>query len=325
MTQLPRLYVALLRYRVAAMVAMFMLLGAVRADGAVALSWRVLFAALALASSYVAATALNDLADEDIDRVNHPRDAGRPLVEGTATRRDLRALAPVAGGLSVAAAVPLGTRGVALVLLSLAIGVAYSTRPLLLSYRTWLAHLALAVAYVAVPFALGAVASGGSLDVSDAVFAAGLFSLFLSRIVLKDFRDRRGDALYRKPTLLLRWGKARTCGVSFAALLVGDVLLSASVELSLVPVVQLFVVAIALMLRRLRGSDNERDEQIAIGIGARVGNGLLLTTLGVLLLAESGAAPAERLTFALAFAAIFGASFATLAANPDQVLVGYKG
>jgi 4-hydroxybenzoate polyprenyltransferase len=322
-TRLPRLFVVLLRYRVAAMVAMFMLLGAVRADGAAALSWRALWAAVALVSSYVAATALNDLADEDIDRVNHPRDAGRPLVEGTGTRGDLRALAPVAAALALAAAVPLGGRGVAVVALSVAIGVAYSTRPLLLSYRTSIAHLALAVAYVAVPFGLGAVASGGSLDASDGVFAAGLFCLFLSRIVLKDFRDR--DALYGKPTLLLRWGKTRTCAASLVALLAGDALLSAGVEPTLVLVLQLFVIAIAWMLHRLLHANHERDEQVAIGIGARVGNGLLLTTLGVLLLAENGAAPAERLTFALAFTAAFGASFATLAANPDQVLVGYKG
>jgi 4-hydroxybenzoate polyprenyltransferase len=141
-----------------------MLLGAVRSDGAAALSRHVLWAVLALGSSYVAATALNDLADEDIDRVNHPRDAGRPLVEGTATRRELRALAPAAAALALGAAAPLGVRGVAAVAVSLAIGVAYSTQPLLLSYRTSLAHVVLAVAYVAVPFALGAVACGGSLD-----------------------------------------------------------------------------------------------------------------------------------------------------------------
>jgi hypothetical protein len=76
--------------------------------------------------------------------------------------------------------------------------------------------------------------------------------------------------------------------------------------------------------RRLYRAGDERDEQVAIGIGARVGNGLLLTTLGVPLLAENGAAPAERLTFALAFTAVFGASFATLAANPDQVLVATR-
>jgi hypothetical protein len=101
-------------------------------------------------------------------------------------------------------------------------------------------------------------------------------------------------------------------------------LLCATVEPALVPVLQLFVVAIASMLRRLYRAGDERDEQVAIGIGARVGNGLLLTTLGVPLLAENGAAPAERLTFALAFTAVFGASFATLAANPDQVLVATR-
>src|SRR5205823_9839649 len=69
-TKLPRLYVVMLRYRIAAMVAMFMLLGAAR-EARLELGPRYLWAALALASSYVAATALNDLADEEIDKVNH--------------------------------------------------------------------------------------------------------------------------------------------------------------------------------------------------------------------------------------------------------------
>ena len=89
MRNLPWLYVVMLRYRIAAMVAMFMLLGAAR-EGRLELGLRYVWAALALASSYVAATALNDLADEEIDRVNHPRDAGRPLVDGIASRRSRR-------------------------------------------------------------------------------------------------------------------------------------------------------------------------------------------------------------------------------------------
>ncbi|TMK32857.1 MAG: hypothetical protein E6G64_05935 [Actinobacteria bacterium] len=111
MTKLPRLYVVMLRYRIAAMVAMFMLLGAAR-EGRIELGLRYVWASLALASSYVAATALNDLADEQIDKVNHPRDAGRPLVEGTATRRELLALHVLASMLAVVAALPLGRRGV---------------------------------------------------------------------------------------------------------------------------------------------------------------------------------------------------------------------
>src|SRR5207253_580337 len=127
-SKLPWLYVVMLRYRIAAMVAMFMLLGAAR-EGSVELGLRYAWAALALASSYVAATALNDLADEEIDRINHPRDAGRPLVEGTATRRELLVLHLLACAASVVAALPLGRTGVLLVLGSLVVSQAYSARP----------------------------------------------------------------------------------------------------------------------------------------------------------------------------------------------------
>jgi len=132
--RLPRLYVVMLRYRVAAMIALFLLLGAAR-EGPLELGLPYLFAALALASSYVAATALNDLADEQIDRVNHPRDAGRPLVEGTASRRELLVLHVVASAATLAAAVPLGLRAVGLIGVSLVVSQVYSARPVRLSYR----------------------------------------------------------------------------------------------------------------------------------------------------------------------------------------------
>ena len=122
--RLPRLYVVMLRYRVAVMVALFLLLGAAR-EGELRLGWRYVFAALALASSYVSATALNDLADEEIDKVNHPRDAGRPLVEGTAGRLDLLVLCLLAAALALVAAVPLGTAGTALIAAALLISQAY--------------------------------------------------------------------------------------------------------------------------------------------------------------------------------------------------------
>src|SRR5205085_7937248 len=132
--KLPTLYVVMLRYRVAAMIALFLLLGAAR-EGPLDLGLPYLFAAVALSSSYVAATALNDLADEEIDKVNHPRDAGRPLVEGTATRRELLVLHLLAFAATVLAALPLGRSGVLLVLGSLVVSQAYSARPVRLSYR----------------------------------------------------------------------------------------------------------------------------------------------------------------------------------------------
>lgn len=85
-----------------------------------------------------------------------------------------------------------------------------------------------------------------------------------------------------------------------------------------------FVVAIAVMLRDLWRADDPRAEQVAIGIGARMGNGLLITVLGVLTLRGQGAGAGERLLFAAALAAVFGASFLTLRSRPEEALIGYK-
>lgn len=316
MTKLPRLYVVMLRYRVAAMVVLFLLLGAAR-EGALHLGPRYVFAALALASSYVSATALNDLADEGIDRINHPRDAGRPLVEGTAGRRDLAVLSVCAGVLALGAALPLGLSAVALVAISLAISQAYSGRPLLLSYRVGGAPPTLAVAYVLVPYALGIVAARGDLSHTASALTLALFLLFSARIVLKDFRDRAGDAEFGKATLLLRCGKTATCAVSGAGLLAADAVLLLAVDGGVWALLQPFVAGIGWMLLGLWRAGDPVSEQVAIGIGARLGNGLLLTTLAWLV---TGGIAASAFV-----ATVFLLSFASLASQPDAVVVGYKG
>ena len=324
MRKLPTLYVVMLRYRVAAMIALFLLLGAAH-EGPLALGWRYVLAALALASSYVAATALNDLADEQIDKVNHPRDAGRPLVEGTATRRELFVLHVVASILAVAFAIPLGLRAVVLMLVALALSQIYSARPVRLSYRVAGAPLALGIAYVAVPFALGIVAARGSLAHAWSRLGAALFLLFCARIVLKDFRDREGDARYGKPTILLRFGKDATCALSLVALAAGDVLLALALDPVVVLVVQPLGLAIASMLHALRKADDARAEQVAIGIGARTGNGLLLCVLAWLAVRADGASVAEAAMLTAVLAGVFCLSFVSLASRPNEVSIGYKG
>jgi 4-hydroxybenzoate polyprenyltransferase len=314
----------MLRYRVASMVALFMLLGAAR-EGPLELGPRYLLAAIALASSYVAATALNDLADEEIDRVNHPRDAGRPLVEETATRRELLVLHVAASLLALAAAIPLGGRALVLVACSLLVSQTYSARPVRLSYRVAGAPVALGVAYVVVPYSLGIVAAGGRVGHAASALTCALFLLFTARIVLKDFRDRVGDALYGKPTLLLRFGKTPTCAASLAALLAGDAVLSYAAGPVLALFAQPFVVAVAGMLWRLWRAGDTHAEQVAIGIGARMGNGLLLCVLGWLVLEESGASLARASMLTGLLSALFFGSFATVAARPADVVIGYKG
>jgi 4-hydroxybenzoate polyprenyltransferase len=326
-TRLAVLSWRMLRYRVAAMLWLFMLLGAAWSEGLHGLRADYAWAALALGWSYVAATAVNDVADRDVDRVNHPRDAGRPLVSGQASEGDLRRLHALAAVLALACAVPLGALGLGVVALSLAIGHAYSLPPLRLSYRTVLAPLVLAVAYVLVPFVLGVAAAGGRPSTGDASLAVALLALFVARIVLKDFRDRRGDALYDKPTLLLRHGTGATCAASGVALVTGAALLLVALRPTpaLALLLQAFVVGIAWMLLALAQAPDERAEQVAIGLGARLGNGLLITVLAWLVLEAHGAPQTDRLLLAAALTALFVGSAAALAARPDDVVIGYKG
>lgn len=327
MSGLPGLYLRMLRYRVAAMVWMFLLLGAAHPDGLEALSVDLLWATIALASSYVAATTVNDIADAPIDRINHPNDRGRPLVSGAAEPRQLWLLHVVAWVLALASAALLGRIAVALVLASLVIGVVYSVPPLTLSHRTWLAPCVLSLAYVAIPFALGAVAVGRGPAPRDGLFAGALGCLFLARIVLKDFRDREGDARYGRPTLLLRFGKTATCASSLVALVLGSALLLAAVgaPLTLVALTATFAGSIGWMLQRLWRAEAPRQEQVAIGLGARMGNGMLICVLAWLVLGGEGAAPAERSLFVSLLASVFVVGFLPLAARPERAVIGYKG
>lgn len=326
MTKLALLAVRMLRYRVAAMIWMFMLLGAAAHGGFERLHPGYVWAVLALACAYVAATTANDVADRDVDRINHPHDRGRPLVTGEAGERDLAVLhvAATVGALACGAA--LGMSGLLLAVVSLAIGWIYSLPPLRLSYRTYAAPLVLGAGYVLVPYGLGLVIASASPVAEDALFAGGLYALFIARITLKDFRDRAGDAAYGKPTLLLRFGKGPACAVSLAALLAGTALLLGFLRppVGFALVLGTFTLAIASRLYALRRAQTARDEQLAIGIGARMGNGLLLSVLGWLVLAAQGAGNDERTAFAVALAAPFVLSFLVLVARPHEAVIGYK-
>jgi 4-hydroxybenzoate polyprenyltransferase len=157
------LYWRLLRYRISLMTVLFMLLGAAWQRDVAALGWPMVL--VALASRYVSATSVNDIADEEIDEINHPDDHSRPFIAGTAGTRDL-----------------------------------------------WLA-----------------------------------FGL-----------------------------------ASFGAVCGGDILLTSVLadRLWLVVLVQSYVVGAMVMLYRRYRVDGRKDEQLAIGVGAKMGNGLLATLLG---------------------------------------------
>jgi 4-hydroxybenzoate polyprenyltransferase len=321
------LYWTLLRFRVAVMIVLFMLLGAAWHRGLTSIEALVLLMVLALASSYVSATSVNDIADREIDEINHPGDRGRPLVTGAARTADLWVLFVVSSVLAVALGLAAGSGAAGIMLLSVVIGALYSLPPARLSYRTFLAPLTLAVAYVGIPYWAGVVVVRESLQTTDLPLLTALYLLFAGRIILKDFRDREGDAAFGKPTFLLKYGKKSTCLASLCALSAGDALLIASLadRWWLAALLQLYIVSIAIMLFRLYRERSSKDEQLSIGVGARMGNGLLITLLGTLILSNQGADWTTQFIFGLALTALYTLNFIDFLRHPKRAIIGYKG
>ena len=320
------LFLRMLRWRVAVTLWFFLLIGAA-AQGPVRPSLTLLLATLSLAASYVVATTVNDIADRDVDRINHPRDAGRPLVSGSATERDLWRTNAVAAPLALVAAALASGPILAVSAASLAIGYGYSLRPLKLSYRTWLAPAILAVAYAIVPSALGLLAAGGRVDRLAVLLCGARYALFLARINLKDFRDRTGDAAFGKPTLLLAHGKTATCAGSAVALAAGCIVLVAGLggHPGVAAIVSGFAGGMLWMLLRLWRTSDPRGEQLAIGLGAKIGNGLLACTLASLVLTAEGAPDAMRVVVLGFLALLFGSVLLLLAGRPEEIEIAYKG
>jgi 4-hydroxybenzoate polyprenyltransferase len=310
------------------MLFLFFLLGISSHGKLASFSVNYIWAAIALASSYVAATTVNDIADRDIDSVNHRSSKGRPLITGEATEKDLYVVHLLAVAIVAICSSFVGLNGMVLGAVSLAISYVYSVRPFKLSYRTHFVPVILSVAYVVIPYWLGAVVAKSVIGKQELVFVLGLLSLFCGRIILKDFRDRKGDALYGKPTFLLRYGKTSTCVVSGVVILTGNICIFAglpSTSGSILMALELFFFSILFMLYRLWKAGNHETEQKAIGIGAKMGNGLLVTVLGMFVLLEYGAPLQTRLLFVSAVTAMFMLNFFVLIAKPEYPVIGYRG
>jgi 4-hydroxybenzoate polyprenyltransferase len=322
-----RLAETMLRYRTAALLLPFFLLAPALHGRLQSFRWAYLAALIALFASFVVATCLNDIFDVDIDRINHVHARERPLVTGDATPRELLILAAALALVALAAAAASGPQGIALIVLSLVVNVAYSVPPVRLCTRALAAPLVLAFAYVALPYGIGLASAGIAPGWFDLKVAASFYALFAGRMLLKDFRDRRGDAAFDKRTFLLTYGKRATLVATLVCIVVGDALLLTVLPTSLLllAAIESYFVAIALQLYRLWTADTPEDERVAIAMGARMGNAVVLTLLGFVLLQAAGAARAEQGVFVVALALMFWFVYAYLATRPQEAVTAYRG
>ena len=155
---------------------------------------------------------INDLADEAIDRVNLSGDRRRPLVAGSSTHAEFVVIAATAAAVVMGVSALVSTLVLAVAAAGLALSASYSLRPVRLADRGAVASLLLPAGYVAVPYLVGLFSVRGYITASDMVLLAGLYVGFIGRILLKDFRDVRGDALFGKRTFLVRYGRCRRTG-----------------------------------------------------------------------------------------------------------------
>jgi 4-hydroxybenzoate polyprenyltransferase len=316
-----RLVLMMIRPPVAAVLLLFAALGLAPAGRANALHPLFTTILVIVGGWFINATVLNDLADEDIDRINLQNARGRPLVSGDATRRELLAMGLAAGVAALAMAWMVGWRVGIVVTIGLALNVAYSMPPLRLSARGLVALALLPLGYVALPFLVGAYSAGPSLGKNGLALLFGLYVTFIGRIALKDFRDVRGDELFGKRTFLVRRGRRSTCVFSGLCWLVGSAAL-----LAIVPIRSfLFLVFVAYLacvlhgLRSLMRAGGYAAEQVIIGAIAQIGRGMAITLLAHFTMVAEGWSFTQQSLVTAALALMFVGIYREIIAEREAV------
>jgi 4-hydroxybenzoate polyprenyltransferase len=243
---------------------------------------RLIVVFFTLSAWYVFSTSVNDLADEAIDQVNLKGNLERPLANKRIGRAGLWRLALVACVVALTLSLLIGRQAIYLTTASLVLSYIYSQPPIQISRRGILAPLLLPIGYVVFPVLLTAKVNGAtSIDSQFTLLTAGLYMSFAGRIILKDFRDLKGDARFGKRTFIVRYGAVKTCLVSATAWAIGFSLMVWRFRdwplliFLLIP----FLLAIFYFLKKL-ASEKILDRQInLVGLIGRLGNSTALLTL----------------------------------------------
>jgi hypothetical protein len=145
-----------------------------------------------------------------------------------------------------------------------------------------LASLTLPACYVAVPYLVGVIAGRGTVRAGDLPLLGGLYVAFIGRILLKDFRDVNGDALFGKRTFLVRHGRRPTCALSACCWTAGTVTVLATVPHPTPVLCACYAVCLALalgLLRTLADYPPLRQEEAIISATAILGRGMMIILL----------------------------------------------
>ncbi len=284
-----------------------------------------LFVDLLVVMAYLLfSVAVNDIADAPIDRCNLPG-SNRPLVTGRADEREMRAIAAVSAVVALGVAMFVSWLILIVVAAALLLSAAYSLPPVRLAARGALAAMVLPAGYVATPYLVGLLSIRSSMTPRDAALLAGLYLGFIGRILLKDFRDVRGDALFGKRTFLVRHGRRATCVISAGFWTTGGAVILIATRRPSVGYLGcslVGIIGVLVALRALADDRGPRRDETLISCMAIAGRGVLVLLLAQLAMLDKGW---HQLVISLALLAIsvptVGAVATTLRHGPSSNLV----
>lgn len=197
----------------------------------------------------------------------------------------------------------------------LALSAAYSLRPVRIADRGALASLLLPFGYVSVPYLVGVLAVRSGVTGRDLALLAGLYVGFIGRILLKDFRDVRGDALFGKRTFLVRHGRRATCAFSAVCWVGGSAVVAAvrGVTVDLALAYATCTVLALVLLRTLSTEGGGRRDEALVGAIALVGRGAIVTLIGHLSITDAGWAGTRYHLVMAAFVVVTAGQAASMA------------
>lgn len=228
---------------------------------------------LILANWYLNGTCINDLADEDIDKINLKNAPSRPLANELTSRKTLKIIATVSGILSLVLAYVISIDAAIVVLFALLLNWIYSMPPVRISYRGIWAPLLLPIGYILLPYLLAFYSSGASLDSFSASLVTCLYVCFVGRIVLKDIRDLEGDKKFGKRTFIVRYGLKNTIlfsGFFFVIGSLGIIAIFIGRDSLLSTIIFLQIFAVLYCLKKMSNAVSRDIQQIVLGVISQI-------------------------------------------------------
>ena len=266
------------RPRILVTCSLIVLLGSL-AGGSV--SYQTFLAIIILVTFYIHAASLNDYADRQIDEINLPGAKDRPLVTRSMPQKTLWRIHYAAGITTLILSMFYGMPAVVMTIAILAFDYAYSLKPLRITDRGALAQFTLPFAYVIYPFSLGywSLDAAGTFPI---LLVAGLYSGFIARLFLKDFRDVKGDSQFGKRTFLIRHGVGATCFASWLFGFIALMLLALATKFAPATLIVLalgHIVTILLLIQLSNTGALQSQLRLISGL-AKIGN---ISVLAILL------------------------------------------